>query len=92
MKSKTKYRLHNLASNEIINMESESECCQAIDDLKLLDGQYEVTATVSETELVDITHALSLYRHKKNKKNKDVYAEASTPKGVPIDIIGEVIG
>ena len=90
MKSKTKYRLHNLSSNEIINMESESECCQAIDDLRLLDGQYEVTVTVSETELVDMTHALSLYRHKKNKKNKDVYAE--TPKGVPIDIVGEVIG
>ncbi len=63
----------------------------AIEDLKLEEDQYEITRTVCETELVDFTQTLSMFRHnKKKKKTKDVDGE--TVKGAPIEVIGEVIG
>lgn len=88
-KTKIELRLHNFATNEILLMSGENECCQAITDLKLEDHQYHVTEQTFSVEILDFSHILSMWKNKKKAKKPDVEAE---PKGAPIEIIGEVIG
>lgn len=90
-KYRIELKLHNFVINEILPMKDDDECCEAIESLNLKEGDYEITRTTMETELVDFSHTLSMFKHnKKKKKTKDVDGE--TVKGAPIEVIGEVIG